>query len=111
MQQSNKYNVCMIHEWCFWVKILELKSNKIHTSSTDCNWHYTWHNYVLSCTCTFMKNNPTILFVSNISCIAFIILKVFMYTQNIDVGLFFILKYDNDVKATRKFWWIKESAA
>ena len=35
-----------------------------------------------------MKNNPTILFVSNISCIAFIILKVFMYTPNIDVGLF-----------------------
>ena len=34
------------------------------------------------------ENNPTILFVSNISCIAFIILKVFMYIQNIDVGFF-----------------------
>ena len=49
------------------------------------------------------ENNPTILFVSNISCIALIILKVFMYTQNIDVGLFSHLKYDNDVKATKKF--------
>ena len=31
-----------------------------------------------------------------------------MYTQNIDV-FFLILKYDNDVKATRKFWWIKQT--
>ena len=34
------------------------------------------------------KQSNNIVFVSNISCIAFIILKVFMYTQNIDVGLF-----------------------